>query len=165
MFLRAFAPVWWDRACLCTMRRELVRGYVGVLRKWRFSMTGKVRNHCCLAMFSIVWAMRSKNCLSNLRNSESPNRANRVRSSKDRDCLEPSEKGARPNGSRGRRDREIFRETEVCSAAAPQIPAHLVEIRRNHAADDLGLYPILGLAICLGICPSSLSARIGPPAR
>jgi len=40
------------------MQPEPERGYAGALRRSRFSMMVKASNHYCLAMFSIIWAMR-----------------------------------------------------------------------------------------------------------
>jgi len=34
----------------------------GARRKSQFTMMAKASNHCCLAMFSIIWAKRLKNC-------------------------------------------------------------------------------------------------------
>src|SRR2546430_6126111 len=147
------------------MRRESVRGYVGAPRKSQFSMMAKASNHCCLAMFSIIWAKRLMNCRASVSapntfgvgtnaiqfvelDSESPNSKNRgIQGAVRGDCLEPSEKSARSNRGGGRRDRKVFCEAQIRSSAAPEIPSDPAEIRRHNAADDLDLYPDVGLAI------------------
>ena len=75
------------------------------------------------------------------------------------DGLEPSKKSAGANRSGRRRDREVFRETEVCSSSAPEISPHPAEIRRDHAVDGLGLHPDVGLAIRGRICPALAGPR------
>src|SRR5204862_8121261 len=53
-----------------------------------------------------------------------------------------------------------FRKAEIRFAAAIKVPPDPAEVRRHHAADGLGLYAILGLAIRAGICPAPVRARI-----
>lgn len=72
--------------------------------------------------------------------------------------MEPGEKSVRPDNGCWRFDREVFREIEICPAPASKVPTDLVEVRRHHAADGLGLYAILGLAIRPGICPAPVRA-------
>jgi hypothetical protein len=44
------------------MQRDLAHGYAGAPRKSRFFAKAKASNRYCLAMFSIIWAMRLTNC-------------------------------------------------------------------------------------------------------
>src|SRR5204863_7008412 len=91
--------------------------------------------------------------------SESSNRTNRrVQGAVRGNCVEPGEESLWSNCCSRRRDREVFRKAEVCSAAAPEVLSYPAEIRRNHAADGLGLYPDVGLAIRARICPAPVGA-------
>ncbi|PYK48659.1 MAG: hypothetical protein DME20_08475 [Verrucomicrobia bacterium] len=45
------------------MPRESARGCAGAPQKSQFSTMAKASNRCCLAMFSIIWAMHLRNCI------------------------------------------------------------------------------------------------------
>src|SRR5437763_2558192 len=82
------------------------------------------------------------------RSHESSNRTNRgVQGAVRGNGLEPGEKSVRAARGDWSADREVFRKAEVCSTSAPEISSHFAEVRRDHAIDDLDLYPDVGLAI------------------